>query len=79
MASKDKDKEQQDSNITIFLFEDQVGAENFLDTVMKWQEKGLFEVIDSVIAVRGAGSDVAVHNGDFAKLRGRHQLHQGGQ
>ena len=58
MASKEKD--QQDSNVTVFMFEDETGAENFLDNVMQWQEKGLFEVIDSVIAVRGVGNDVEV-------------------
>ena len=58
MASEGK--EQQDANVTVFMFEDETGAENFLDTVMAWQEKGLFQVIDSVIAVRGVGSDVEV-------------------
>lgn len=59
MASKDKETEQ-DSNITVFMFEDETSAQDFLDTVMQWQEKGLFNIIDSVIAVRGVGSDIEV-------------------
>ena len=55
-----KDAKHEDANVHVFMFEDETGAENFLDTVLAWQEKGLFQVIDSVIAVRGPGSDVEV-------------------
>lgn len=55
-----KDKKGQDGNVTVFLFEDTVGAENFLDTVMAWQDEGLFTVQDAVTTVRGVGSDVEV-------------------
>lgn len=55
-----KNKKGQDGNVTVFMFKDQTGAENFLENVMTWQEKGLFTVQDAVTAVRGVGSDVEV-------------------
>ncbi len=55
-----KDKKGQDGNVTVFMFEDEGGAENFLENVMTWQEQGLFTVQDAVVAVRGVGSDVEV-------------------
>ena len=57
---KKKDKKGQDGNVTVFMFEDQVGAENFLENVTTWQDQGLFTVQDAVTAVRGVGSDVEV-------------------
>jgi uncharacterized membrane protein len=57
---KKEDKKGQDGNVTVFMFEDRIGAENFLDTVMTWQDQGLFTVQDAVTTVRGVGSDVEV-------------------
>ncbi len=54
------DKKGKDGNVTVFLFDDTIGAENFLDTVMAWQDEGLFTVQDAVTLVRGVGSDVEV-------------------
>ena len=49
-----------DGNVTVLMFDDEVGAENMLDNVQTWQEQGLFEVIDAVVAVRGLSKDVDI-------------------
>jgi uncharacterized membrane protein len=55
-----KEEKSQAGNVTVFMFEDESGAENFLDNVMTWQDQGLFTVHDAVVTVRGVGSDVEV-------------------
>lgn len=53
-------KETENANVVALLFEDQVGAENMLDNVKAWQDQGLLQVLDAVIAVRGVGDDVEI-------------------
>ena len=47
-------------NLHVLMFEDQDGAENFLENVTNWEEQGLFTVVDAVTAKRGPGSNVEV-------------------
>ena len=35
-------------------------AEGFLEEALKWQEEGLVEIVDAVIAMRGVGFDVKI-------------------
>ncbi len=49
-----------DSNFYVLAFEDQSGAENFLQNIDTWQEQGLFQVVDAIIAKRGSGAHVDV-------------------
>jgi uncharacterized membrane protein len=62
-------------NIVVLGFENEYGAEAMLDDVQKWQEEGLIEVEDAVLASAGPGGKVEIQQthrsegGKFA-LRG---------
>jgi uncharacterized membrane protein len=43
-----------------YAFSSPSKAENMLDNVLEWQEKGLYELVDAVIAVRGTGGDLKI-------------------
>ena len=49
-----------EGNFVVFAFEDEQGAENFLENIDTWQEQGLFEVVDAVVAKRGVGTTIEV-------------------
>jgi uncharacterized membrane protein len=62
------------SEIVVLGFQDQLGAEEMLDTLGKMQEEGLIELEDAVVASRGGGTNVEIkqttsETGKFA-LRG---------
>jgi len=63
------------SNIVVLGFESEYGAEAMLEDVHRWQEEGLIEVEDAVIASAGPGGKVDIkqthrsEKGKFA-LRG---------
>jgi uncharacterized membrane protein len=63
------------NNVVVLGFENQYGAEAMLNDVHKWQEEGLIEVEDAVIATAGPSGQVEVQQthrseeGKFA-LRG---------
>jgi uncharacterized membrane protein len=63
------------NNIVVLGFENQYGAEAMLDDVHKWQEEGLIEVEDAVLAFAGPDGEVEIQQthrsegGKFA-LRG---------
>jgi len=48
------------SNIVVLGFDGQQGAEAMLDNLKHWQEEGLIELEDAVLASRGEGSDVEI-------------------
>ena len=48
------------SNIVVLGFESQYGAEAMLDDLKKWQEEGLLELEDAVLASRGEGSEIEI-------------------
>ena len=45
------------SNITVLGFESQDGAEGMLENLNLWQDEGLVEIIDAVVASRGKGGE----------------------
>jgi uncharacterized membrane protein len=49
-----------ENKIVVLGFENQYGAEAMLDDVHKWQEEGLIEVEDAVLASAGPGGKVEV-------------------
>ncbi len=51
--------EEEPFNLEI-VFNQPTQAENFLETVLEWQESGLIEIEDAVIAVRGVGGEVKI-------------------
>jgi uncharacterized membrane protein len=62
------------NNVVVLGFDHQYGAEGMLKTVLKWQDEGLIELEDAVIASSGPGGEVQIeqthkHGGRFA-LRG---------
>jgi uncharacterized membrane protein len=63
------------SNIVVLGFENQYGAEAMLSNLQKWQEEGLIEVDDAIIASAGPSGEVEIQQtrrsegGKFA-LRG---------
>lgn len=60
------------ANVTALLFDDPAGAENMLENVKTWQEKGLVTVVDAVIATRDSGNDINVQQ--THKLTGKYAL-----
>lgn len=62
-------------NIIVLGFEDRYGAGAMLDDINKWQEEGIIEIEDAVVAAAGSGGQVNIHEthrsdkGKFA-LRG---------
>jgi uncharacterized membrane protein len=63
-------------NIVVLGFKNQYGAEALLNNVQKWQEEGLIELEDAVIASRGPGGDVQIEQ--THKQGGRFALRGGG-
>ena len=62
------------NNIVVLGFNSQYGAEGMLEDMQRWQEEGLLELEDAVIATRGPGRNVQIEQthkqgGKFA-LRG---------
>lgn len=49
-----------EGNFVVLAFDDEQGAENFLENIDTWQDQGLFQVVDAVIARRGPGTHVEV-------------------
>ena len=64
------------ANIVVLGFENQYGAEAMLEDIQKWQEEGLMELEDAVIASRGVGGDVQIEQ--THKQGGRFALRGGG-
>ena len=64
------------ANIVVLGFENQYGAEAMLEDIQKWQEEGLIELEDAVIASRGVGGDVQIEQ--THKQGGRFALRGGG-
>jgi uncharacterized membrane protein len=64
------------NNIVVLGFENQYGAEAMLEDIQKWQEEGLIELEDAVIASRGIGGDVQIEQ--THKQGGRFALRGGG-
>jgi uncharacterized membrane protein len=64
------------SNIVVLGFKNQYGAEAMLEDIQKWQEEGLMELEDAVIASRGPGVDVQIEQ--THKKGGRFALRGGG-
>ena len=64
------------SNIVVLGFKNQYGAEAMLEDIQKWQEEGLMELEDAVIASRGPGVDVQIEQ--THKQGGRFALRGGG-
>lgn len=59
------------SNIVVLGFENEFGAEAMLDSVHRWQEEGLIEVEDAVIASAGPSGNVEIqqtHRSEKGKL-----------
>lgn len=48
------------SNIHVVMFDDYFGAEQMLENVNTWVEKGWLNVEDAVVVTRGSGSDTPV-------------------
>jgi uncharacterized membrane protein len=48
------------SNVVVLGFEGQYGAETMLDNLKQWQEEGLIELEDAVLASRGEGKEVEI-------------------
>ena len=48
------------SNVVVLGFEGQYGAEAMLDNLTKWQEEGLIELEDAVLASRGPGTHTEI-------------------
>jgi uncharacterized membrane protein len=64
------------SNIVVLGFKNQYGAEAMLEDIQKWQEEGLMELEDAVIASRGPGVDVQIEQ--THKPGGKYALRGGG-
>jgi len=64
------------NNIVVLGFKNQYGAEAMLEDMQKWQEDGLIELEDAVIASRGVGGDVQIEQ--THKQGGRFALRGGG-
>jgi uncharacterized membrane protein len=48
------------SNVVVLGFKNQFGAEGLLGDLLKWQEEGLIELEDAVIASRGEGAHIEI-------------------
>jgi uncharacterized membrane protein len=48
------------SNVVVLGFKSQFGAEAMLDDLSKWQEEGLIELEDAVLASRGPGTKIEI-------------------
>lgn len=48
------------SNIVVLGFKDRYGAEGMLDNILQWQEEGLIELEDAVIAWSGPSGEVQI-------------------
>lgn len=48
------------ANITALAFDTMEGADNMFQNLMSWQEEGLIEVLDAVVATRNVGNDIQV-------------------
>lgn len=65
------------TNVTVLAFDDMVGAEQMLENVQMWEEKGYFTVKDAVVVTRGGGSqDVQIKQ--TVKKAGKWSLGGGG-
>jgi uncharacterized membrane protein len=64
------------SNIVVLGFDNQYGAEGMLEDMQRWQEEGLLELEDAVIASRGPGRDVQIEQ--THRQGGRFALRGGG-
>jgi len=64
------------NNIVVLGFKNQYGAEAMLEDIEKWQEEGLIELEDAVIASRGVGGEVQIEQ--THKQGGRFALRGGG-
>ena len=64
------------NNIVVLGFKNQYGAEAMLEDIQRWQEEGLIELEDAVIASRAAGGDVQIEQ--THKQGGRFALRGGG-
>ena len=64
------------NNIVVLGFKSQYGAEAMLEDIRKWQEEGLIELEDAVIASRAAGGDIQIEQ--THKQGGRFALRGGG-
>jgi uncharacterized membrane protein len=64
------------NNIVVLGFKNQYGAEAMLEDIQKWQEEGLIELEDAVIASRSPGGDVQIEQ--THKQGGRFALRGGG-
>ena len=64
------------SNIVVLGFNNQYGAEGMLEDMQRWQEEGLLELEDAVIASRGPGRDVQIEQ--THRQGGRFALRGGG-
>ena len=71
------------NNIIVLAFEEEsfniesafnqpTKAENFLESVLEWQESGLIEIEDAVIVVRGVGEDIKIKQSQ--SLAGKYAL-----
>jgi uncharacterized membrane protein len=73
-----------DNNLVVLVFEEEpfefdkvmsvssTKAEGFLETVQEWQENGLVEIEDAVIALRGVGTDIKIKQTE--SLTGKYAL-----
>ena len=64
------------NNVVVLGFDNQYKAEAMLETIQKWQEEGLIELEDAVIASRGRGSEVKIEQ--THKKGSRYALRGGG-
>ena len=64
------------NNIVVLGFKNQYGAEGMLKDIQRWQEEGLIELEDAVVASRGPGGDVQIEQ--THKQGGRFALRGGG-
>jgi uncharacterized membrane protein len=64
------------NNIVVLGFKNQYGAEAMLEEIQKWQEEGLIELEDAVLASRGRGGEVQIEQ--THKQGGRFALRGGG-
>jgi uncharacterized membrane protein len=65
------------SNIVVLGFESEYGAEAMLQDVYRWQEEGLIEVEDAVIASAGPGGKVDIEQTHRSE-KGKFALRGGG-
>jgi uncharacterized membrane protein len=64
------------ANIVVLGFKNQYGAEGMFEDIQKWQEEGLIELEDAVIASRASGGHVQIEQ--THKKGGRFALRGGG-